>query len=66
MTLPDHLNVTVSRIINLYTSTQDGSGAQLDALIDGLGYNDTGLICAYFRGRGDTYVAEYIEQRRLR
>jgi len=65
MNLPDHLNVTVTKIVNLYTSTQDGSGAKLDALVEGLGYNDAGLICAWFRGRGDTLIAEYIEKRRF-
>lgn len=63
MILPEHLSPLATQIINLYTSTQDGAGARLDALLRGLGYNDAGLLSAWFRGRGDTYVAERIDDR---
>lgn len=65
MNLPDHLAHTVTRIITAYTSPREGRTAELHALIDGLSHNDAGLVSAYLRGIGDTYIAEYLDNRRF-
>jgi hypothetical protein len=63
MNLPDRVaNVpdTLRRI-----ASEQGTAA-LRAYVDTLGYNDTGLICAYLRAQGEAYLASRVEGMRFK
>lgn len=51
-----------------WSSDADGSSAELNQLIDGLPYNDAGLVVQWLQSQGKAYadVAAYVSARRFR